>query len=384
MMKKTIAVAAAALAVLASFAEDGVFRGMTEAQVNALDKAEWSGMGKLKGDKQKEYAALVAMLDEFNGNFDKAIKDKVFVNPSKSATMQELMQTLQKRLGGRGKRGEAAPERAAGGDDPQALKALDALAVMLERIDGSARPAVMELVDTSLATQLPQRFSKWSQAIERANAWQHSKTLAEFDEKFGKFMKILKTADAKIISDCSGTMMLKLSGLDKFANADCRKEAFFDRDLRTIDSYLYSLRDVSYKAHKEYLELFEARWNKALAEVRKDWAYFRQHGLNLAPADRKKVDELFWCFGTLLEDAENYIAQAKKLLSSVEATDTNAEVYKLRNCLIGPNRAFYCSGSVKGDGCPGYSRRVRVALEDCKKAYLDTYKRLTGNAGKWE
>lgn len=267
------------------------------------------------------------------------------------------------------------------GDDAYAkgARALDTLTIMLDRLDKNSRWKLMELVDYAYTMQLPQRYTKWKTIVERLNTWQHSNTLAEFDAAFGKFMKNVESAPPSM---SSGSTWLRIAGLDKFANADCKKEAFFDRDLRTIDSYLFTLRDVAMQAHKDYLNEFTTKWNAAFEALKSDVAYFKQHGQDMAPNARKAVDSLTEAFAYLLLHGKEYIPAAKELI--LQADGGNQEIYKLRNCLIGPNKSMYCSGSYKGGGCPGYSRRVRVALEDCKNAYLKAYRRIKGNDAKWQ
>ncbi len=383
--RSSFAALALSLAAACASAQDTVFNGMSPEELKEHDAVTWGRGMTLKGEDAAEFKALMARMAALDKAIEKAGDEKVFSTARSVATLEALMAAIQTPLVKNKKRIDTPPSGMANfsktGDDAAAkgARALDTLTIMLDRLDKNSRWKLMELVDYAYTMQLPQRYAKWQTIVERLDTWKHSGTLAEFDAAFGKFMRNVESAPPSM---SSGTTWLRIAGLDRFANADCRKEAFFDRDLRTIDSYLYTLRSVAVQAHKDYLNEFTTKWNAAFQALKSDEAYFKQHGQNLAPNARKAVDSLTESFAYLLLHGKDYVAQAKELILQVDGGDQ--EIYKLRNCLIGPNKAFYCSGSVKGDGCPGYSRRVRVALEDCKSAYLKAYRRIKGQDAKWQ
>lgn len=373
------------LAASCAYAQDTVFNGMSPDELKVHDAVTWGRGMTLKGEDATEFKALMARTAALDKALEKAGDEEVFFTASSVATLEALMNTIQTPLVANKKRLNTPPSGMADfsqtGDDAEAkgARALDTLTIMLDRLDKNSRWKLMELVDYAYTMQLPQRYTKWKTIVERLNTWQHTKTLAEFDAAFGKFMRNVESAPPSM---SSGSTWLRIAGLDKFANADCKKEAFFDRDLRTIDSYLFTLRGVALQAHKDYLNEFTTKWNAAFQALKSDEAYFKQHGQDMAPNARKAVDSLTESFAYLLLHGKAYVEQAKALILQVDGG--NQEIYKLRNCLIGPNKSMYCSGSVRDDGCPCYSRRVRVALEDCKSAYLKAYRRIKGNDAKWE
>ena len=257
-------------------AEPRDFYKMSQDEIAAHDKVEWGGRSNLANDDQKEYNQLKEAMSALEKAMDKAISDKVFTDASKDSTMQALMGSLQKPLVTNKKRVNSPPGSFNIGDSlSQGIKALDSLTLMLNNIDGKSRQGVMELVDYTIVMRLPERYSKFSKAIERINVWQHSKMLADFDEKYGRFHKLLAAGDAEIMSSAAGADLLRMSGLSKYATDDCKKEPFFDRDVRTIDSYLAPLSENELGKFKEYLETVEGLWTRTLASVKKDNADFR-------------------------------------------------------------------------------------------------------------
>ena len=95
------------------------------------------------------------------------------------------------------------------------------------------------------------------------------------------------------------------------------------------------------------------------------------------------MDALYYDFGILLEDAETYIKAAKELVAKVE--ESGSEIYKLRHC-EGFNTSGWidCAGSIQSNGCPGYSRRGRRALEDLKDAFKKRRRDLGLSKCTWE
>ena len=366
---QALAAVAAACAALAASAQPRDYFKMSKEEIAAHDKAEWGAPGKLGADDLKEYNQLKEAVASLEKTMDKALADKVFMDVSKDSTMQALMAALQKSLVTNKRRLNAPPGSFEIGDSAsQGIKALDSLTVMLDGIDKKSRHAVMELVDFAIVTRLPQQRAKIAQAVERLEVWQHTKTLADFDEKYAKFLRLVGSCKAYELQEISGPSMLRISGLDKYATEECRKEPFFDRDLRTIDSYLAPLSEKELSSFKKSADLFENAWNSALATVRKDYAYFREHALNITPTDRKAVDALYYDFGIILEDAQAWIESAKAIVAKVE--DSGSEVGKLRSCNVSNAGGWVnCAGSVQSNGSPGYSRRGRRALEDLKDAF---------------
>lgn len=373
-MKKII-LAVSAMAAVAAAAQSTIFKGMTQEEVKEHDKVTW-GNGVAMTDKVKtEYDELVGRMEALDKALEKAGDEKAFCDATREETLKTLFGLIQTPLVKNKKRVNAPPEKFKGkepaaGEDygERGMRALDSLTLMMDRFDKNSRWKLMELVDFALVAKLSQRYTKWTRIIERINVWKHSKTLEEFDAAFGKFMAIVAALPrGEEPSPTFFASAMRKSGLDRFATAECQKEAFFDRDLRTIDSYLAPLRDVACNAYKENLGEFSKKWQAALEAMRSDYAYFKEHGLNLRPKDRKRVDSLMDAFSYLMLHAKDYTEKAEKLIASVN--EGGSEIGRLRTCEIGSHKAFDCAGPVQSNGCPGYTRRVRVALEDCKNAY---------------
>jgi len=90
--------------------------------------------------------------------------------------------------------------------------------------------------------------------------------------------------------------------------------------------------------------------------------------------DRKTFDAFFSQFSAFVEQVDRIlVADSEKMLA--KAKDTSNEIGMLRkNTGFSPHKAFLAAGPTQTNGCPGYSRRVRVLLEDCKRRYLAALK----------
>lgn len=380
-MKNILVMAVSLLMVAVATAKD--FKTMSREEIKAVDDATWGGGMSLTGKELSEYRELWSSLKQAVVLVDKAAKEKVFQRAEADETMQTFFAFIVKPLVKNVKRAESPPEKLTGNDSKdKGLKTLDSLTLMLRHIDQNTRRKVSSLVDWSVTTKLPQRYTNWERIIERFNAWKHTKTFEQFDKSFGEFMRLVEKMERDKDGGVTGTELLASSGLDKFADSQCHKEAFFDRDLRTIDNYLYTIRNEAYQAHKENLEQFVKYYNEAVTAINGDWEYFKDHGLGLPPVPRAQIEMLLRNYAALLNHANEYIPQCRELFKKVE--DTSSETGKLRtNTGFSPNKAFLASGATQANGCPGYTRRVRVALVDCKSAYLKALERLNKTA-QWK
>ncbi|MBQ7190951.1 MAG: hypothetical protein IJR99_16210 [Kiritimatiellae bacterium] len=377
-MRNILVMTISLLAVAVVTAKD--FKTMSKEEINATDKAVWGNGMTLTGEDLREYRDLWSTLNQAMTLIDHAEKDKVFQRVDADASMQALFTFIVKPFVKNVKRVESPPGKSTGNDSRDTgLKALDALTLMFRHIDQNTRKKVSSLVDWSVTMKLPQRYTNWERIIERFDAWKHTKTFEKFDKSFGEFMRLVEKMERDKSGAVAGTVLLMASGLDKFADNQCRKEAFFDRDLRTIDNYLYTIRNEAYQAHKEYLDQFEKYRDEAISALRTDWEYFKEHGINLPPVARGRLEMLLRSFEALLIHANEYVPKCRELFKKID--DTSSETGKLRtNTGFATHRAFLASGATQANGCPGYTRRVRVALEDCKAAYLKALDRMNKEA----
>ncbi|MBO4288280.1 MAG: hypothetical protein J5985_08980 [Kiritimatiellae bacterium] len=383
-MKNILAMTVSLFAVAFATAKD--FTKMSDEEIRAYDKSVWGNTMTHVDADIKEDADLNALLKQGVELMDKAVSDKVFQSARADDSLQKLFLLIQKPFVTNTKRAETpsapykGPEPVIGSDAASVgVRSLDGKTVLLRRIDLNTRRKVSSLLDWSVTMKLPQRYTNWERIIERFNTWKHTKTFEEFDKAFGEFMQLVEKMERDKRADATGTALLAASGLDKFADNQCRKEAFFDRDLRTIDSYLYTIRNEAYQAHKEYLDQFEKYFNEAVTALKADWKYFTEHGLSVFPMDRDKIEKLMYSYDGLLTSAKEYIENCRELIKKVD--DTSSETGKLRtNTGFATHRAFLASGPTQNNGCPGYTRRVRVALEDCKAAYLKALDRMNKEA----
>lgn len=379
-MKNLICVVASAiaLAVLA----DTPFSKMSKDDIAKSDNAKWSGGYMMGGEILKTHNENKERVNALRSAIYKVSEREALAKPEKSAALDDLWGQS-----GRNLRFANLPAMNAADSNnkyrEQGWSAMESYRSLCARLDSSARPALYNVLDALIGRHVVELHARWKKASSTLEHLKFSDEFAKFDAAFGDWMKSVDEIRRNRVDDVVGTELMMATKLDRYANDDCRKLPYLDSDSRIVDKLLLPLREEERKAFTDGCSVLAEQLDKLSAALKADRAAFELMALDIHPKDRPDFLNLFAEMSNFIEETKRLVEDSRKMIAA--AADPSTEVGRLRsNTGFSPNRAFECAGPTQSNGCPGYSRRIRVALEDCKNAYLKAYRANKGYDAKWE
>lgn len=352
------------------------------AQLAEHDAKKW-GSTQIGGELLKLHGEMKSRVDRLGSALVDFSDASAFTSPDKDNLFQELYSAAGKSL----RAGQLPNTKENYGKDDFATRgynAVEGFHAFAGVLDKDVRPLLHDTMDLLAGREFPLVFNRWKKAIGTLEHLVFSTEFAKFDAVFGEWMADVETIRKNRVDDVLGTELMMKTKLDRYANGDCRPLGYLDGDARVVDKMLAVLREDERARFEDTVAQLSSRLAKL--KERSQAAFAMWTGgfcSDVQPSDRNGYDDIFTGLNLFCAELEKALADAKKMLE--KTADKSGEVGKLRsNTGFSPNGAFECAGATQSNGCPGYARRIRVALEDCKNAYLKAYRQNKGAAAKWE
>ena len=364
-MKKTF-IALAALMPIVILAKP--FGAMSEEEIKAADDSNWGNRISISGPAAEELTKLDDNLRTLLAKVKDCRDNFAAFKPDEHDRLKALEDTLSRPLVT-----DSIGLLPKPGDPPNVQRGYDrvnAYKVMLQALERKSRTKLRILVTDIIGFQMVERRAKWTSIHRRLDDKKYTEIFREIDAAYESFMHNMDILMLRNVTDVTGSEMLTVSKLGKFTDADCRTQSGLDNKLRTLDRYLAVMHTEALKVFEKYTAKTKEDSAAALSALAEDHDFYEQYALKLAPGDRKAVESLFKECSQFLDQVDKLLVkEAEKLLAA--AKDTSTEVGMLRaNTGFSKYKAFLAAGPTQPNGCPGYVRRVRVLLEDCKKRYM--------------
>lgn len=352
------------------------FSTMSAEDVKAADSERWGNQISMSGPVADEFMEMEARLVKLTEKMKAFCKEHAVIQAERTDIVFALVNALQQPLVSvsAAKSGKLPTS---GMDEPsrRGYERFNAFKAMALSIDRKSRKKIRLLVMDIVASRQIERRGKWSKAQDYLERRKYTESFREIDAAYEAFMGhvdgiMIKKPKVEV----TGTEMLIASRMTKYADSDCRKKAWLDADVRVIDRYLLVMKQDELDEFEKNTASIKKESSNALAAVLEDYDFYEDHAINLAPDDRKLFEAFFKQYATFSEQIDTMlVADSEKMIA--KAKDTSNEIGMLRkNSGFSPNKAFLAAGPTQTNGCPGYSRRVRVLLEDCKRRYLAALK----------
>ena len=331
---------------------------------------------KLRGDMQSRV-----------GELDAALKDFAELGAAEHPGMDAVFQRLYS-AAGKSLRVRELPGRQANAAADEFVerghRAVEGYHDFAGALDKKTRLLLYDTMDLMAGRKFPATFNSWKKAVGTLEHLVFTTEFKAFDAVFGEWMQDVETLRRNKVVDVAGTELMLKTRLDRYANDDCRVKGFLDGDARVVDKMLVVLREEERARLADTTALLRDRAAKlraALQEVRAQWE--GGFAADVLAQDRRDFDGLFVSFSQFCNALDKTVEKTYKMLETVQ--DKSTETGRLRyNTGFSPNKAFECAGPTQANGCPYYARRVSVAIEDCKSAYMKVMRELKGADAKWE
>ena len=352
------------------------FGAMSAEEIKAADKERWGKQISMTGPVADEFHEMESRLIKLTEKMKAFCKEHAVIQAERTDLVIDLANALQQPLvPASATRSGKLPT--SGVDEPtrRGYERLNAFKSMALSLDRKSRQKIRLLVMDIAASRQIERHSKWSKAQDYLEHRKYTESFREIDKSYEEFMGHVDGFMVKKPKiDVTGTEMLLATRLGKYADSNCKKKAWLDADVRVIDRYLLVMKQDEMDEFEKNTASIKKRSSDALATVLEDFDFYEDHAINVEPSDRKTFDAFFSQFSAFVEQVDRIlVADSEKMLA--KAKDTSTEIGMLRkNTGFSPHKAFLAAGPTQTNGCPGYSRRLRVLLEDCKKRYLAALK----------
>lgn len=341
---------------------------------------EKRGEIKLAGKNAKTYKDLQTNSKTFNSLLQQAVNYSIFTSGDISKLEQftielgtiSLPATNDPKLVE--KTNSSDPTYLAG---EMATVVLNAELVKLERI----RRHLLSLNNHAYAHKLPRKAYLWTKAIARLEYWKYSEKFQEFDRAYGSFMNYCGGMERNKYTGIVGSKLAELSGLDKFTNPKGETSPDFDRNLRTLDLYLFTMRKEELDFYKNSLKQFDDELSETKRVLTDGKVISDQASESISPFDRPIIKSIYQNLELLIANGEEFSENFKKLIEKIE--NKSSEVGKLRNLPASPSGALLVSRWSDPNGVQNYTDRVRNALEACRSEFNKIAKKIGVSNPQW-
>ncbi|MBP5511517.1 MAG: hypothetical protein J6Z49_11420 [Kiritimatiellae bacterium] len=344
------------------------FGAMSEGEIEAADKERWGNRITLTGADWDDFEKLQRGIQTISDRM-KESTDKCAVNhPDRLSILKSLLEELSRPLVT-----DSVALLPKAGDPDSTLRGkerVNAYKVMLQALERKSRGKLRILVGDLLGFQMVERRKRWLQVQDHFTKNKYTETFRKIDAAYEKFMHNMELMILRNVTDVTGSEMLMVSKLGDYATTDkCTMQAWLYNDTRLIDRYLFVMNEDALKLYAKYTAITKEESAAALAALAEDHDFYEAYALKIAPPDRKAFENFFKQCAIFLNHIDTVVKESEKMIAT--AKDSTSEVGMLRtNTGFSPYKAFLAAGPTQHNGCPGYARRVRVLLGDCKKLYM--------------
>ncbi len=231
-----------------------------------------------------------------------------------------------------------------------------------EYLDDHVRGELGTLLNMYRIGQFAERFSRLRLIARRINGFEYAAGILAIDKACASFCKYVDEMERDMNADVTALELLMLSGLDKYCSSSGTTIPEWDRNLRTLDMYLVKIdKETLESLNKNTFELMAkcAECRKAIAEARSVLAKVEHY---------QKISQIVDGYDKMIVAIEELANEA--LATIREADNSSSDICKLRRLReLTPNRFMMEAGYLPTDCKPVYTRRVRVALRECKRRF---------------
>ena len=374
-MKKTVLFVFAAV-VPALMSARTPIGAMSADEIKASDRERWGERISMSGAVADEFAEMEDRLKKLTAHLQAFCNEKGATKPDRTDLLLGLSNALMQPL--------VPPSASRGGKIPtsgddeatqRGYERLNAFKSMCLSLDRKSRPKLRLLVMDVIASRQVERRSKWAKAQAFLEFVKYTEKFREMDKSYEEFMGHVDGFQVRRERvEVLGTEMLMATRLDRYADSNCRKKAWLDSDLRVVDRYLLTMKQDELDEFEKNTASIKKESMSALGSASEDFDFYDANGLGIEPSDRKTFEAYFSQLAAFVDQVDKVlVAESEQMIA--KAKDKSTEIGMLRsNTGFSPYKAFLASGPTQNNGCPGYSRRVRVLMEDCKKRYLNALK----------
>lgn len=344
------------------------FGAMSAAEIEAADKERWGARRTLSGPDQDEFDKLQRGLERLTEKMQAGIDQCAVNHPERLSLLQDLLSELSRPLAS-----DSAALVPKAGDPDSTLRGkerVNAYKVMLQALERKSRGKLRILVNDLLGFQLVERRKRWSEVQNYLTANKYTEVFGRLDAAYESFMHHMEQMILRNVTDVTGSEMLTVSKLGEYATSDaCKMKPWLYNRTRLIDRYLFVMNEEALKTYEKYTAIVKEESAGALAALAEDHDFYENYALKIAPDDRKAFANFFKQCAVFLDHVDTVVKESGKMIAT--AKDASTEVGKLRtNTGFSPYKAFLVAGPTQSNGCPGYARRVRRILEECKALYM--------------
>lgn len=292
-----------------------------------------------------------------------ASTEKAFRDASQAFRFKDLSNMLDSRLeidfnGGRS-------------EHPKITQA-QSLGVLVSCFDRSSKAALTLLVRSMAGNDVTRQFWRYDSAVKRVKEEGYIKEFEQFDSAWGGYMDLVKEMRSNKATGVTGSELLVASGLDKYAKPNsCTMSAHASRVAGSLDGILAKMTNdelAGFETAVKKIREYSAKLSEGLVL---DMQRCDNSSKRISPAATKTAQDFLTHVELFVIEANKFADDADKLLATIR--DTSTDIGKLRKLKgFSPNKAFIDpSPAPSADGHQRYVARIRMALIDAKKAYLD-------------
>lgn len=351
------------------------FGAMSEEEIKAADQERWGNRVSLSGEPAEEMNKLTENLGNLTAKLNACTQMGSLLVVDRISLLKELQNTLAVKLVSDNIGHLAKP------DDPpniqRGYERLNSFKVMLQAFERKSRSKLNVLVTDIIGFQMVERRARWSSVQSRLEDLKTTEKFRELDKAYESFMHNMDvmTLRGKGL-DVTGTELLMVSKLGKFADDDCTPNPSLDGRARIVDRYLKVMNKDALEIYLKFTGIIKTESADTLNVLAEDHNFYEEYALKLLPADRKLVEGFFKEVAKFLDQVDTFVVKESEKLTQ-KALDLTGEVGRLRFCTgFSPYKSFLDVGAIESDCCPGYAKRVTAMLAKCKNRYLNYMKAM--------
>ena len=365
---KKITILLAALAPLIAAAKP--ISAMSKDDVAVLDESRWGNAIITGGPALKTAGDILRKVDTITALLKACTDQNALIDPEKSDLLKRLLEALTVPIATT----EAFEEKDARGREyVRGIERANRLVIMSQSIGKMNKKTLRWLINDIISFQIVERRYRWRSAFTTLEAWNMSERYYRpIDLGYEKFMNAVDTLIIKNTGqDISGSELMMLSGLDKFARDDGRASPWVQADARLVDRYLRILNTDARKLFSDYIKHLKESSANTLAALDAEHTFFEEYAIKMYPKDRENFANFYKEWARFLEKLDERVVKESEVMIA-KAEDKSGEVGKLRYCAgFSPHGAFKAVGAIPSNGCPEYKDRIASIFEKCRARYLN-------------
>jgi len=351
------------------------FGAMSKEEINASDKERWGNRVSLSGQDAEEMDKLNKNLSNLTAKLNACTEMNAMLMMDRIELFKELQNTLAVQLVADNIGYLAKP------DDPphiqRGYERLNAFKVMLQAFERKSRTKLRILVTDIIGFQMIERRARWSSVQSYLENLKATEMFRELDKAYESFMHNMDVMTLRNTGhDVTGTELLMVSKLDKFADDDCTPSAKLDGRARIVDRYLKVMNKEALELYLQYTGIIKTESADTLNSLAEDHNFYEEYALKLLPTDRRLVEDFFKAVAKFLDQVDNFLVKESEKITQ-KALDLTGEIGRLRFCTgFSPYKSFLEVGAIESNCCPGYTKRITAMLAKCKNRYMNYMKAM--------